>query len=73
MSNAESRQRQYADRFVAVAQEHGTRQHDEKNLIMASMIGYLAGLLGKYAALDIGIQQELKALEQGLDINQKSK
>jgi hypothetical protein len=64
MDKNSSKRQQYVERFVAVATAHGASQYEAKNLQMAAQIGYLAGLLGRYAAHYGSIRLELAELEK---------
>lgn len=60
-----------AMRFWTVAQTIGSKKYSDKGQIMAAQIGFLSGLLGRYASTDIGIRRELEAFEQELGITQE--
>jgi hypothetical protein len=69
MDNNIAKRQKLANRFVAVATAHGASQYEEKNLQMAAQIGYLAGLLGRYASHYGSIRLELAELEQQWQID----
>jgi hypothetical protein len=58
-------------RYLALANAYSTSRYSEKGTIMASQIGFLAGLLARYAVDDIAMKQELKRLEKFYQVDQK--
>jgi hypothetical protein len=60
-----------SERYLALADAYSTSRYSEKGTIMASQIGFLAGLLARYAVDDITLKQDLKRLEQLYEVDQK--
>ena len=73
MDNNPAKRQKLANRFVAVAAAHGASQYEEKNLQMAAQIGYLAGLLSRYASHYGSIRLDLTELERRWQIDSEHK
>ena len=67
------KQQQYATRLLTIAAEKARRQYPNgsKEELLIYQLGFVAGMLSKYAPNDMAIRQDVRNLEEQLGIKFK--